>query len=177
MKKRFGFTRLPLELRRGFTLIELIVVIAVLAVLAVIIFIALDPAMRIHQSRNACRWSDVTDIIEAVKTYEADTGNLPDSIDTASDSVQVIGEGLGTCTSVVCPGQTVIGTNCAVSDFDTVLRAYIKKPPTDPQNGTDNDTRYYINRDIYGIITVGACDSEGEDAGGTGTAPSIAVSQ
>ncbi|MFH1444666.1 MAG: type II secretion system protein [Candidatus Peregrinibacteria bacterium] len=163
--------------RSGFTLIELIVTIAILAILAVIIFVALDPAMRIHQSRNARRWSDVTAIIKAVKTYETDTGGLPTSIDTDADSVQVIGESLGNCTSVVCTGQTVANSNCAIDDFDTALRAYLNKPPTDPQNGTDNDTRYYINRDAYGIITVGACDVEGEDAGGTGDAPTIAVMQ
>jgi len=152
-------------------------VIAILAILAATIFIALDPAKRIHASRNARRWSDATSIIKAIKTYEADTGNLPTSIDTASGSVQVIGESLGSCASVLCTGQTVVGSNCSVDDLDTTLRAYFKKPPTDPQNGTDNDTRYYVNKDGYGIVTVGACDAEGEGMGGGGTAPTIEVTQ
>jgi prepilin-type N-terminal cleavage/methylation domain-containing protein len=163
--------------RSGFTLIELIVVIAIIAIIAATIFIAIDPAKRLHVARNSRRWSNVAEIAKALKTYEADNGSLPASIDTASGSVQVIGESLGTCASVLCTGQTVVGTNCGVSDLDTLLRAYWKKPPVDPSTGSDNTTRYYVNKDSYGIVSVGACDAEGEGLGGTGTEPTIEITQ
>jgi len=163
--------------RPGFTLIELIVVLAILAILAATIFIAIDPGKRIHVARNDMRRSNVAEITKALKKYEAGHGRLPASIDSASGSVQLIGESLGPCGSVLCPGHTVVGTNCVVSDLDTLLRTSWKKPPADPFIGSDDDTRYYVNKDKNGIVTVGACDEEGEEIGGTGVAPAIEVTQ
>jgi prepilin-type N-terminal cleavage/methylation domain-containing protein len=39
----------------GFTLVELLVVIAIIGVLVAIIFVALDPATRFQQARDAVR--------------------------------------------------------------------------------------------------------------------------
>ncbi|MBN1258340.1 prepilin-type N-terminal cleavage/methylation domain-containing protein, partial [Candidatus Peregrinibacteria bacterium] len=43
--------------KKAFTLLELIIVIAVIAILAAAIFVAVDPARRLHEARNARRWS------------------------------------------------------------------------------------------------------------------------
>ena len=50
------------EENKGFTLLELLIVIAVLAVLAGVLFVALNPASRLEDSRNAKRWTDVNAI-------------------------------------------------------------------------------------------------------------------
>jgi len=58
--------------KKGFTLIELLIVIAIIAVLAAIIFVAVDPAKRGAQSRDARRSAEVTSILNAVMTYIVD---------------------------------------------------------------------------------------------------------
>ena len=37
----------------GFTMVELIIVIAIIAILAAGIFVAIDPAKRLHEARNS----------------------------------------------------------------------------------------------------------------------------
>lgn len=165
--------------RSGFTLIELIIVIAIIAVLAVAVFVALDPARRLHAGRNSTRWSDTTAVLQAIKQYQADnSGNLPataTAIDTAAATVQIIGEDVGACT-ITCTGVSVAAAACGLNALDTDLATYIPRVPRDPLNGSANNTRYYVNRDANGVIIVGACDEEGEGSGGGGTPPAVEVS-
>ena len=62
---------------RGFTLVELLVVIAIIAILFAVILIAINPAQRFKDSRNARRLSNVGSIINAVTTYTADKRGTP----------------------------------------------------------------------------------------------------
>ncbi|MCK5020578.1 MAG: prepilin-type N-terminal cleavage/methylation domain-containing protein [Candidatus Peribacteraceae bacterium] len=169
-------TRSSLRQRKAFTLIELIIVIAILGIISSIILIQVDPLRRLHQARNASRWSDVLSVLESVKRFQSDNdGNLPttaNAIDGLSTSVQIIGESVTNCT---CSSQTVAPSPCGVSGLNTDLLDYIPEMPIDPISGTVNDTRYYINADSYGFITVGSCGSEGEEWGGSGTGPDISI--
>lgn len=166
--------------RQGFTLIELIIVIAIIAVIAAAVFVALDPARRLHAGRNGTRWSDVTAVLQAVKQYQADNeGNLPTTataIDNDSATVQIIGESVGACAAVpACAGVTVAAANCGLNSLDADLGGYLPRLPRDPQ-GSANDTRYFVNYNAAtGIVTVGACSEEGEASGGGGTPPTIEV--
>lgn len=56
---------------KGFTLIELLIVMAILAVLAAVIMIAINPAKRQKQARDATRKSDIGQIANALKAYFA----------------------------------------------------------------------------------------------------------
>jgi type IV pilus assembly protein PilA len=168
----------------GFTLIELIIVIAIVSVLAAVVFVAVDPARRIQASNNATRWSDVTAIVEAVKHYQGDNRGAfpptPTIIDSDANTVQIVGSGASVSCSAACAGQTVVGTNCHTSGLGFDLRPYLRRLPRDPNTGvstTDSNfnSRYYINKDQYGILTVGACDEQGEGVNGSGTPPEIEV--
>lgn len=167
--------------RAAFTLIELIIVIAIIAVIAAAVFVALDPARRLHAARNGTRWSDTTAVLQAIKQYQADNqGNLPPTatvIDSDNATVQIIGEAVGACASVpACAGVTVAASNCGLNSLDADLAGYIPRIPRDPNGGAVNDTRYFVNyNSTTGVVTVGACSEEGEAAGGGGTPPTIEV--
>lgn len=180
---------------KGFTLIELILVIAIIAILAAAIFVALDPARRLHESRNARRFSDVTNLLDAVIKYQVDNAgthfSIIDSAEVnalADDEFALIGT---TADSLACRDASApyadAATVCAATgggateddciDLSGIGSNYMATVPADPSAGTDALTRYYVSRDANGAITIGSCDEEGEGAGGTGTAPVIELSR
>lgn len=173
--------------RSAFTLIELIIVIAIIAILAAAIFVAIDPARRLHEARNARRSSDVATILEAVKKYQADNaGTHYSAVAAISDDSYVL---LGTTTNDdgLCAEETSATAACANAatatgtadcvDLSSIGATYLATVPRDPQNGTAADTQYYIYRGASNDIKVGACDEEAEGAGGAGTTPTIEVSR
>lgn len=141
----------------GFTLIEILLVVGILAVLASVVFVALDPAKRFREARDARRTSDVQSILTAIHTYIIDNrGSIPAGLDTTERQ-------LGTATSgcaIATGGCTVTGTsNCL--NLATPLAKYLKSMPIDPNGGTAALTQYSIVIDANSIITVRACGTEG----------------
>jgi len=161
--------------RSAFTLIELIIVIAVIAILAGAIFVAIDPARRLHESRNAVRSSDTATILEAVKKYQADADGAHYSTVAALTAGQfsVVGTSGSGC-DTTCTAQT---TQAACVDLSGIGATYLATTPLDPLSGTAANTDYYLSLGSSNEITVGACDPEGEGAGGAGSAPTIEVSR
>src|SRR3989344_1997504 len=78
--------------RSAFTLIELIIVIAIIAVLMATIFVSLDPARRLHASRNLRRHSDVIAISTALVSRLADNKTIT-AVDTDPSTWQMLGVG------------------------------------------------------------------------------------
>ncbi len=179
----------PLHRRAGFTLIELIIVIAIIAIIAAVVFVAVDPPKRIHASHNAQRASDISSIVAAIKTYQADNGTWPPGLDLNVNTYQLIGENGPTdvqnCTASVpfsCNSltfQTGAKNACMTPGLVVSIAPYLKKFPKDPITGVSSatgaveNTRYYLNVDGNGLLVVGACDPEGQGTGGNGPIPSI----
>lgn len=161
--------------KKGFTLVELIIVIAIIAVLAGAIFVAIDPARRLHESRNARRSSDVTTILDAIKTYQADNAGTHYATIAALTNGQY--HTIGTCAAGGDVGCTAQTTQAACVDLSAIGTGYLSAVPKDPQTGSDAKTDYYLMKDANGAIVVGACDPEGAGAGGSGAAPVISVSR
>ncbi len=137
---------------KGFTLIEILVVIAIIAILAVVVFVALNPAKRIADSKDSRRNTDVDSILTAVHSYVVDNkGALPSGLTNSMAERQ-----LGTAAS----GATIATGGCAVTNDAalnlTSLGTYLKSIPVDP-DGTAALTGYSIAVDANGIITVNAC--------------------
>ena len=143
------------SVQKGFTLIELLVVIAIIAILAVVVFVALNPAGRFADARNARRWSDVNNILTAVHESIVDTdGVLPAGMTTGMAQTQ-LGSALTGCDGDAC------GAVAACLDMSTPLAAYLKSIPVDPSlAGTSTETHYSVEVDANNIVTVTACDAE-----------------
>src|SRR5690242_10937254 len=91
---------------KGFTLIELLVVIAIIAALATVVFVALNPAQRLKDTRDARRTSDVNSILTAIHQSIVDNkGTLPAGLTAGMAEVQ-IGTGASAC-AIATGGCTV----------------------------------------------------------------------
>jgi prepilin-type N-terminal cleavage/methylation domain-containing protein len=161
--------------RKGFTLIELIIVIAIIAILAAAIFVALDPARRLQEARNARRSSDITNVLDAIIKYQVDNeGTHYTTVDAlTAGQYSVIGTAATGC-NTTCTAQT---TQTACADLSSIGSNYMATIPADPKTGSDANSDYYLMIDANGAVTVGSCDPEGEGAGGSGTAPVLELAR
>lgn len=181
--------------RKGFTLIELVITITILSMLALAVFAGVDPRRRLNSARNAKRWSDVTIMLDAFKSYQADHDNVvvQDPADQASApvvdddplTVQIIGQSPD-CSKCIVPDSVSIKSSCALdiagmTAFMTELKPYLPRIPADPYRKSEaqkrSDTRYYINDEGSGILTIGACNAESDARGGRGTPNVIEVTR
>jgi prepilin-type N-terminal cleavage/methylation domain-containing protein len=146
--------------QKGFTLIELLIVIAIIAVLAAVVFVALNPAQRFADARDARRQSDIENIAAALKTYQVDNnGSYP-----ASVAGLVAGNGytIGTDASGCNSGCTAQTTQAACVDLAALVTGgYLGSVPMDPTSGTAAKTDYYLISNASGTVEIGACDPEG----------------
>jgi type IV pilus assembly protein PilA len=153
--------------QRGFTLIELLIVIAIIAILAAAVFVALDPVTRFRKARDATRYSDAENILNAIKIAQVDAGGTyPGDISTANNGTYyMLGSGnVSQCGAKACPGTTGnVTTNTAcVNLIDTELTNYLASMPIDPSGGTYNAavTGYFFMKATTGAITIGSCNPE-----------------
>lgn len=144
---------------KGFTLIELLLVIGIIAVLAVVVFVALNPAQRFKDARDARRATDVETLLSAVHSSIVDNkGTMPAGLSAGMSEAQ-----LGTAAS----GCAISSGGCSVTtaaclDLATPLAAYLKTIPVDPTSTyTSAKTGYSVVVDSNGIVTVRACGTEG----------------
>ncbi len=71
------FNKIMKSVKKGFTLVELLVVIGVLGVLAAGLVVVINPADKIAQANDAKIKNDMSQIVSAGKRYTAGSGNWP----------------------------------------------------------------------------------------------------
>ena len=143
--------------KKAFTLIEILLVIGMIAVLATVVFVALDPAKRFRDARDAKRSTDAQSILSAVQTFIIDNqGSLPVGLTTTEKQIGTAATGCAIATG----GCAVSGAADCIN-LTTPLAKYLKTIPIDPSGGTASLTRYSLGMDANGIVTVKACGVEG----------------
>ena len=155
---------LPITHKKGFTLIELLVVIAIIATLAVIVFVALNPAQRLEDTRDARRVSDVNSILTAIHESIVDNGGTnPTNMPPATT---VRGIGTGSACALTTTDCTITQATCAsLMTGGQDLSTYLASMPIDPTGGTTytaDETGYSVVIDANGIVTITACGREGD---------------
>jgi len=149
--------KLNKKAKLGFTLIELLIVIAIIGIIAGVVFVALDPGKRFSEARNSTRWSDVGEIMNAVKVNQVDNkGPYLASIAALTDWTYYE---IGTCAAGAAACTAHAAADC-VNLTGLVTAGYLGKVPMDPSSGSAANTDYYLKKDATGIITVGACAAE-----------------
>ena len=135
-------------MRRGFTLLEILLVVAAIGILAGIVIIAVNPGKQLGDTRNAQRRTDVNTILNAVYQYSIDNnGNLPTSITVTPTEICMTD-------AVSCSG--LIDLSVLTADEE-----YLTSIPTDPSsNCTANGVCYQISKSANGRVTISAPDAE-----------------
>lgn len=187
MTKKNGFTqhhfesgKLGNKLKKsksgaGFTLIELLIVIGIIAILAAIIYVAVDPARRLSEARNAERWSSANAILNAILKYTVDTaGTLPTALTGVDTGTYGLGSAGSACGHTANCGtvNTTTPTTC-VDLTSALVPTYLSEMPKDPSTDDPADTDYYVYRSGSGRITIGSCNEESI----AGTPPTIRVTR
>lgn len=122
--------------RSGFTLIELLIVIAIIGILATLIGLRISFAR--ESARDATRLSDMQALTEALGSFYAENGHLPNSTEGIAGSGQKLGVG---------------------STIDTVLDPYMRDGvPKDP---IDDGTTYFYS--YVPSRNVDSCNSDATD--------------
>ena len=145
-------------MKKGFTLIEVLVVIGIIAVLAAVVLVAVNPARQFKLARDSQRTSNVNAILNAIGQNISEHRGVftcnGSALSLPSTSTVIKRD-------VASPGGVDLAS-CLVPD-------YIASLPFDPSltgafytSTTSYDTGYEVFRDVNGRITA---SSSGELAG------------
>lgn len=132
-------------MKKGFTLVELLVVVSLIGVLSTLILANLNAAR--ERSRDAVRKSDLRNIQTALRVYYNDYGRYP----------------AGTSTITACGGGLTPVACTYGSGWARYTTTYMNILPKDPLSSTQNYVYIYNNDDDY---TIYAClENKSDDKG------------
>ena len=144
------------SLKKGFTLLEILLVVGIIAILAGIVILAINPSKQLADTRNAQRRADVLTILNAVYQYSIDrNGVVPATVVTTfnSNADCILGSG-----KEITNGTS---TNNSYVDLYTSLvgatSTYIVAIPHDPlatSSAFGDGSGYVVGKTAGGRVTV-----------------------
>jgi type IV pilus assembly protein PilA len=144
----------------------LLLVIAIIAILAGVVFVALDPATRLKDTRDSVRQSDIGEIISAVKLNQVDNGGayLAPIESLVAGSVYMIGTSVTGCDDQNANCDTAVSADTACVTLATLVSdGYLGEVPISPLGAgiwSAGITGYTMTKNASGTITVRSCESE-----------------
>ena len=116
------------SLKKGFTLLEILLVVGIIAILAGIVILAINPSKQLGDTRNAQRRSDVLSIANAIYQYAIDTNGV------ASTTITSGTPSTAACTSTsnLIAATTSAGGINLWSDLVGASSTYLGGIPRDP---------------------------------------------
>lgn len=136
--------------KRGFTLMEVLVVIGIIAILAGVVLVAINPSRQFQQARDSQRTSNTAAILNAVGQYVVDhKGDLPANISSTTKQ-NIASGGADICKDLVPTYIPALPTD------PSSLHKGAGLIETDCTSGHTYDTKYTIQKDANGRITVTA---------------------
>jgi len=132
--------------------------------LILLIFVVLNPITRFQDSRDSTRWSEISNILIAIKIDQIDNGGsyLPAIREIDDDSIYMIGTDNNSCNIYTCDTTVTSSASC-VDISSLTIEGYLGSIPVSP-NGvglwTTGHTGYTLEKDSSGILTVRSCESE-----------------
>lgn len=139
-------------IKKGFTLVELLVVVSIIAILVVVVFESLDPLKQFANARNARRWSQVNTLSTAIYRYIIEKGSYPPGID---DHKRQLGTAKTGCEENCNNAQS------ACLDIQAAVIDYLPIMPIELNGGTAEKTGFTISKNVKNnVITISACGAE-----------------
>lgn len=143
------------QMKKGFTLVELLVVIAIIAILAAVVVLIINPLELTRRGRDAARLSDLSNLQNAI--------NVAVQESTGSGAVAVLCKTAG---SYPCNGSSNTdtrvsdGTGWVKTDLSAQKSVSVATLPIDPVNDTTYHYTYCANNDTWEIDTVLESDQQ-----------------
>ncbi|MBP9802629.1 type II secretion system protein [Patescibacteria group bacterium] len=148
-------------IQKGFTLIELMIVIALIAFIGSVIFVAVDPAKRIGEAKDAVRLSNTLTIGKALSLAIMDHDSVPVAMEslTGNTPYMLVTEGGSTSGTCNC---NVLDEAISRVDMATEFQDYIGSYVPVDDDATDDDTGYYIVK-TNNKFQVSSCNAYGDE--------------
>lgn len=149
-------------MKKGFTLLEILLVIAAIGILAAIVIVAINPNRQLAQARDAERSSEINTLYKALNQYLIDNGEYPS---------EVAGIAGGTYGEVCAEGVSLTDCqNAGLIYLGDLVPDYIAGIPSDPQtSGNSAGYHIHVSPASASAIAVLETDSEQDDVVSVGT--------
>ena len=149
-------------INKGFTLIELLVVVGIISILSILVLVAVNPAKRLADARDARRGGDINQVLTGIHECiidKKDSSSMSTCLGstTTGNTYEIVSGAITSGCQASCPGAT---SDSSCLPLDTTLSDYFVTLPTDPGGVTTGHTGYSVTVYSNGMVVIEACKAE-----------------